>query len=157
MSEIVIRKDGKWYFNNAEMFRRNIVNLLAVNIQKKEDGTYMIAMGNETADIEVEDVPFYATGIQETEDGTVKLVFHDLQELELKEETRVYFKGDVPYISFRWPADTRLSRGIYWKLSEYFDFRGDEVYIVPPGSSPLSPEEQTTQNESIPTQLKQEH
>ncbi|NLU48475.1 MAG: DUF1285 domain-containing protein [Syntrophomonadaceae bacterium] len=113
------------------MFRRNIVHLLAVNIDRKEDGTYRIVLGNETTDIDVEDVPFYATGIQETEDGTIKLVFHDLQEYEIKEETRVYFKGDVPYISYRWPADTRLSRGIYWKLSDYFDFRGDEVYIVP--------------------------
>ncbi|NLP23671.1 MAG: DUF1285 domain-containing protein [Syntrophomonadaceae bacterium] len=116
------------------MFRRNIVNLLAVNIDKQEDGNYIIAMGNEVSGIDVEDVPFYATGIQETEKGGLKLIFHDLQEYELTEELRLYFKGDVPYISYRWPADTRLSRGIYWKLSDYFSFRGDEVYIVPPGS-----------------------
>jgi hypothetical protein len=133
VNEIVIRKDGKWYFNDAEMFRRNIVNVLAVNINKKEDGSYYIALGNETEDIDVEDVPFFATGLQETEAGTIKLVFHDLQEFELTREQRLYFKGDVPYITYRWPGDTRLSRGIYWKLSDYFDFRGDEVYIVPPG------------------------
>ncbi len=69
MNEIVIRRDGKWYYNNAEMFRRNIVNLLAVNIDKQEDGNYIIAMGNEVSGIDVEDVPFYATGIQETEKG----------------------------------------------------------------------------------------
>lgn len=132
MKEIVIRKDGKWYYNNAEMFRRNIVNILAVNLDKREDGGYVIAMGDEVAEIDVEDVPFYATGIQETEDGSIKLVFHDLQEYELNQEIRLYFKGDVPYISYRWPADTRLSRGIYWKLSDYFDFRGEEIYIVPP-------------------------
>lgn len=114
------------------MFRRNIVNILAVNLDKREDGGYVIAMGDEVAEIDVEDVPFYATGIQETEDGSIKLVFHDLQEYELNQEIRLYFKGDVPYISYRWPADTRLSRGIYWKLSDYFDFRGEEIYIVPP-------------------------
>ena len=134
MNEIVIRRDGKWYYNNAEMFRRNIVNLLAVNIDKQEDGNYIIAMVNEVSGIDVEDVPFYESGIQETEKGGLKLIFHDLQEYELTEELRLYFKGDVPYISYRWPADTRLSRGIYWKLSDYFSFRGDEVYIVPPGS-----------------------
>lgn len=133
VNEIVIRKDGKWYYNSAEMFRRNIVNLLAVNIDKKDDGSYFIAMGGETADIDVEDVPFYAIGIQETEAGTFKLVFHDLQEYELNREQRLYFKGDVPYITYRWLGDTRLSRGIYWKLSDYFDFRENEVYIVPPG------------------------
>ncbi len=134
MNEIVIRKDGKWYYNNAEMFRRNIVNLLSVNIDKQEDGNYIIAMGDEVSEIDVEDVPFYATGIQESEGGIFTLIFHDLQEYELNQELRLYFKGDVPYISYRWPADTRLSRGIYWKLSDYFNFRGDEVYIVPPGT-----------------------
>jgi formate dehydrogenase subunit beta len=52
LNEIVIRRDGKWYYNNAEMFRRNIVNLLAVNIDKQEDGNYIIAMGNEVSGFE---------------------------------------------------------------------------------------------------------
>lgn len=46
---------------------------------------------------------------------------------------KLTLKGDVPYIDFRWDADTRLSRGVYWKLSEYFEFKGEEIYIVPPG------------------------
>lgn len=133
MNDIVIRKDGKWYYHQAEMFRRNIVHILATHLQRKEDGSYIIRMGEESSPIDIEDVPFYATGIQETEAGTLKLVFHDLQEYDLDQELRVYFKGEVPYISYRWTADTRLSRGIYWKLSNYFDCRGEDVYIVPPG------------------------
>lgn len=132
MNDIVIRKDGKWYYRNAEMFRRNIVNILAVHMQKESDNSYVIRMGDETSPIDVEDVPFYATGIQENEAGEIKLCFHDLQEYPLDKELQLYFKGDTPYISFRWEGDTRLSRGVYWKLSDYFDFRGDEVYIVPP-------------------------
>lgn len=132
LQEIIIRKDGKWYFGTAEMFRRNILNILAVNIQKSEDGSYCIVLGDDMNPITVEDVPFFANGYAEEEDGRVKLVFHDLQEMVLDREQKLHFKGDVPYISFRWPADTRLSRGVYWKLSEYFDTRGDEVYIVPP-------------------------
>lgn len=130
--EICIKKNGKWYFGPAEMFRRNILNILASNIQREEDGSYCIRLGNDYNPIEVEDVPFYATGIVQ-EDGHIKLVFHDLQEMVLDEEKRLTLKGDVPYIDFRWEADTRLSRGVYWKLSEYFEFRGDDIYIVPPG------------------------
>ena len=132
LTEITIRKDGKWYFGQAEMFRRNILNILARNIERQDDGNYCIKMGEEVNPITVEDVPFLATGYWEEEDGKVKLVFHDLQEMALDNEFKLYLKGDVPYISFRWEADTRLSRGVYWKLSEFFDFRGDEVYIIPP-------------------------
>ncbi len=128
--DITIKKNGKWYFGQAEMFRRNILNILARNLEREEDGSYYIRMGNEVNPIIVEDVPFLASGYQEEETG-IKLVFHDLQELPLDQELRLYLKGDVPYISFRWEADTRLSRGVYWKLSEFFDFRGDEIYIVP--------------------------
>ncbi len=132
--EISIKKNGKWYFGPAEMFRRNIVNVLASNIQREEDGSFCIRLGNDYNPLTVEDVPFYAAGILE-EEGTIKLVFYDLQEMPLDNEKKLTFKGDVPYIDFRWEADTRLSRGVYWKLSDYFDFRGDEIFIVPPGAN----------------------
>lgn len=130
--EIRIKNNGKWYFGPAEMFRRNIVNILASNLHKEDDGSYIIKLGQDTNPVVVEDVPFYASGIVE-EDGRVKLVFHDLQEMPLDSEKKLTLKEDVPYIDFRWNADTRLSRGVYWKLSEYFEFRGEEIYIVPPG------------------------
>ena len=129
--EIKITRDGKWYFGDAEMFRRNILHILAKNINRDETGAYYIEMGEELNPLMVEDVPFLATGIIEEDGRPIKLVFHDLQEMELEHELKLYLRGDVPYISFRWPADTRLSRGVYWKLSDYFDFRGEEIYIVP--------------------------
>lgn len=131
LTEIRIKKNGKWYFGGAEMFRRNIFNVLAAHIVKEDDGSYFIKLGDDINPLVVEDVPFYATGIVE-ENGGLKLVFHDLQEMVLDQELKLYFKDEVPYISFKWAGDTRLSRGVYWKLSDYFDFRGDEVYIVPP-------------------------
>lgn len=131
--EIRIKKNGKWYFGPAEMFRRNIVNVLASNLHREDDGAYLIKLGNDVNPVVVEDVPFYATGYVEGENGGIKLVFHDLQEMPLQTEKKLTLKGDVPYISYRWPADTRLSRGVYWKLSDLFEFRGDDIYIVPPG------------------------
>jgi hypothetical protein len=107
---------------------------LARNIERLEEGGYCIRLGQEESRITVEDVPFLATGYLEEDDGRIKLVFHDLQEMPLDHEIKLYLKGDIPYISFRWEADTRLSRGVYWKLSEFFDFRGEEIYIVLPQS-----------------------
>lgn len=133
LTEIVIKKDGKWYFGKAEMFRRNILNILAKHIEKNDDGGYGIQLGQDFNPLTVEDVPFYATGYSE-ENGQVKLTFHDLQEMTLTGEMELTLKGDVPYISFRWEADTRLSRGVYWKLSQFFLFRDEKVYIDPPVS-----------------------
>lgn len=132
--EISIRRDGKWYFGEAEMLRRNILNILAANIQKTTDGSYCIQMGKDYSPLTVEDVPFYATGIVEEENGQIKLVFYDLQEYLLVNKIRLYLKADVPYISFKWEADTRLSRGVYWKLSDYFVFEGEDIFIVPPAA-----------------------
>jgi len=131
VQDITIKKNGKWYFGQAEMFRRQILNVLARNINRNPDGSYYIQMEDDCNPLIVEDVPYLATGIIEKE-LPWKLCLHDLQEMVLDHELKLYFKGDVPYISFHWEADTRLSRGVYWKLSEYFEFRGDEVYIVPP-------------------------
>lgn len=131
LKDITIRADGKWYYGDAEMFRRNILNILATHIEREEDGSYCIKLGDDINPITVEDVPFLAIGYQETDEG-IKLRFHDLQEILLDHELKLTLKGDVPYISYRWEADTRLSRGIYWKLSDYFDFRDNEVFIVPP-------------------------
>ena len=131
VQDITIKENGKWYFGEAEMFRRQIVNVLAKNLNRKPDGSYIVQMQEDENPVIVEDVPYLATGIMENE-IPLKLVFHDLQEMVLDHELKLYFKGDVPYISFKWEGDTRISRGVYWKLSEYFDFRGEEVYIVPP-------------------------
>lgn len=133
LTEIIISKSGKWYFGEAEMFRRNILNILAAHIERSDDGSFCIKLGDDINPITVEDVPFLATGYVQEDSGVIRLVFHDLQEMMLEREQKIHFKGDVPYISFRWEADTRLSRGVYWKLSDFFDFRGEEVYIVPPG------------------------
>jgi hypothetical protein len=129
--DITIKKNGKWYFGQAEMFRRPILNVLARNINRNPDGSYYIQMEDDCNPLIVEDVPYLATGIMENE-LPWKLSLHDLQEIVLDHDFKLFLKGDVPYITFKWEADTRLSRGVYWKLSEYFEFRGDEVYIVPP-------------------------
>lgn len=132
INEIRIRKDGKWYADRTvEMFRRNILNILARNIERTDNGDYFIRMGEEEFPLVVEDVPFFANGIMEKE-RQLTLRFYDLQEMPIIQPIKLILKDDIPYISYRWPGDTKLSRGVYYKLSDYFQFEGDDVYIVPP-------------------------
>lgn len=132
-TSITIDKDGIWYYEQAEMFRKDIVHILAVNIHRTEFGDYYIQMGKERRALHVEDAPFYAAGYEEQTDGSIKLIFHDLQEYVLGKKTKLHFKDGVPYISYKWENDTKLSRSVYWKLSDFFDVRGDDVFIVIPG------------------------
>lgn len=132
IQEITIKANGKWYFGEAEMFRRNILNILASNIERDDEEQYFIKIGEDTNPITVEDVPFLATGIKENADQTITLVFHDLQEMPLNQRMRLTLKKDVPYIDYKWEVDTRLSRGVYWKLSDWFEFEDDKIYINPP-------------------------
>lgn len=132
IQEITIKANGKWYFGEAEMFRRNILNILASNINRNDEGHFFIKIGEDTNPITVEDVPFLATGIIENQDGTITLIFYDLQEMPLDRRVKLTLKEDVPYIDFKWEADTRLSRGVYWKLSDWFEFAGEEIFINPP-------------------------
>lgn len=131
VTEIRIGRNGKWYANGNEMFRLPIVNLFARHLERDENGGYYIHLREETFPVVVEDAPFYAIGIDESQED-LTLVFHDRQEMKITEPMKIHFAGDVPYITFRWEGDTRLSRGVYWKLSEYFEQRGDDIYIVPP-------------------------
>lgn len=133
IQDITIKNDGKWYFGQAEMFRRQILKILATNMHRREDGSYYIKMGQEENPVIVEDVPYLASGIKDNEIPMV-LVFHDLQEMVLDQEMKLIFKGEIPYVTYRHAGDTRLSRGVYWKLSQYFDCRGEDVYIVPPSA-----------------------
>jgi len=129
---ITIKKDGKWYFGEAEMFRRDIVNHLAVNTFRHEDGSYYIRIGEEVNPLIVEDVPFFAIVYEEQEDGKVKLIFHDMQEFIIESPVKITLNGDTPYISYKWENDTKLSRGVYWGLSKHFQIDNEEVCIVPP-------------------------
>ena len=95
---ISIHKNGKWYWGEVEMFRRNIIKILARNIVRENDGSYFIAMGQEKQALIVEDVPFYATGIHVNEEGRLVLTFHDLQEMVLDKTLQLFRKGNVPYI-----------------------------------------------------------
>lgn len=132
LKEIRIKKDGKWYANDAEMFRKPIVNLFAKHLERNVfTGEYFIELNQETFPVVVEDVPFTAVDAY-IEDGSIIFVFHDEQQMTIQEATEIMYKGDTPYITFKWLDDTKISRSAYWMVSDYLVERGDTVYLMPP-------------------------
>lgn len=131
VNEIRIKRDGKWYADHAEMFRKPFLNLFATHLERDENNGYYIHLGEETFPVMVEDVPFLVTSAA-TREGNVILLLHDHQHMELDEETPIRLIEEVPYITFRWDWDTRLNRSAFWMISEFLVEKDDGLYIVPP-------------------------
>ncbi|MGE5373267.1 MAG: DUF1285 domain-containing protein [Solirubrobacterales bacterium] len=133
VQEIRIRKDGKWYADGAEMFRKPFLNLFGTHLHRDENGQYYIELNNETFYIVVEDVPFLAidAGVR---DGSIVFLLHDQQMLEVNEEVKLHMADDKPYLSFKWDHDTLINRSAFWMVSEFLEERDDGVYLVPPAS-----------------------
>ncbi|MGE5422009.1 MAG: DUF1285 domain-containing protein [Ignavibacteriales bacterium] len=131
LQEIRIKRDGKWYADNAEMFRMQIVNLFARNLVKDVVGRFYIELNQETFPVIVEDVPFTAVDAH-IDDGAIVFTFHDEQIMIVSEETKLYFKDDTPYVTYRWIDDTRIGRSAYWMVSEYLVERDGSIYLRPP-------------------------
>lgn len=131
LREIRIKRNGKWYANDAEMFRRQILNILATHLVKNDEGQFYIHLDQDTFPVVVEDVPFLVVGAY-LKNGSIALVFHDLQEMVVDRKIPVYFREDTPYITFKWEKDTRLDRSAFWMISDYLVESGNQVFLVPP-------------------------
>lgn len=131
ITEIRIKRDGKWYANDAEMFRIPIVNLFARHLERDENGQFYIHLNDEIFPVVVEDTPFTATKAR-VENGCIVFTFHDGQEMVIDEEIPLVYKGDTPYLTFKWENDTRINRSAYWMIADYLVERGDQVFLVPP-------------------------
>ncbi|MGE5396147.1 MAG: DUF1285 domain-containing protein [Chitinophagales bacterium] len=131
LKEIRIKRDGKWYANDAEMFRKPILNLFANHLQRDEEGNYRIELNNETFPVIVDDVPFKAE-IAAIKDSSIVFICHDQQEILINRTIPIFFKGETPYISYRWENDTRLGRSAFWMVSNHLVEKEGQVFLVPP-------------------------
>lgn len=132
VQEIRIKNDGKWYADDRIMFRKPIVKLFATNLQRANEDQFFICLNEETFPVVVEDVPFLVTDAY-VDEGAIVFILYDEQELRIEKETPVVFKGEVPYMSFRWKNDTRLSRSAFWMVSNFLTEMNDQVFLFPPG------------------------
>jgi len=135
---IRIDKEGVWYYNGEEMFRKDIVNLLYEHLSRDEEGNYVIVMGEERCVIEVEDVPYVIRAVYKfSENGEekeyVKLVMNDLSVEDLDPSTVWIGHDNIPYCTVKEGRFTaRFSRAGYYQLAEYIEYDDNKnaFYIV---------------------------
>ena len=133
---IWVDKDGVWYYNGAEMFRKEIVNLFYENLRRDDNGRYIIDMANDRCYIEVEDAPFVVKTVYRRsnngESDRIELLLNNL-ELDLLDPNSLRIgDGNVLYCSVKDGAfEARFSRASYYQIAEFaeYDHEMDSYYI----------------------------
>lgn len=125
--DIVIKADGSWW-HEGSVFRRDALVKLFAGILWLEDGNYYLKTPVEQLQIQVEEVPFFITGLEVTDPGTEhqQLVFtssygdvivaDNQHKLWVEEDTQS--GAPAPYLEVRYGMKGKLSRNVFYQLGE---------------------------------------
>ncbi len=130
-ANIRIAKDGTWFYEGAEMFRREIVHFFYQYLKKDSFGNYLIELPGNPGDrcyVEVEDTAFVVRtveGVQTLPGGGEGLVIRlsDDTEEVLDPGSLQAGADNVLYCSVREGLfQARFSRAGYYQLARYIDY-----------------------------------
>ena len=69
---IFVGKEGQWFHEGAEISHRPIFLWLIQNLEKDEEGRYLVHLNNQQCVLEVEDTPLVILGVDRTQSGPEK-------------------------------------------------------------------------------------
>ena len=125
--EIKIDKEGRWYYNGAHMFRKDIVKLFFENLKQDEEGRYLIEWKGERCYLSVEDTAYvvialYKTRNPRTNREQVEILLNDdsCEILDMK----TVFVGDENVLYCRVKNGrflARFSRKAYYQLADFIE------------------------------------
>ncbi|GJL80579.1 MAG: hypothetical protein DHS20C01_02130 [marine bacterium B5-7] len=124
--DLVIRADGKWYYQGTVFKRQRLVNLLA-KVLICEDDQYYLVSPSEKLRITVEDAPFIATDFEcSVTDDSQLIIFgtNVNQKVQLDDKHPLWMaippNGDteIPYIRVRDQLVARLTRSVFYRLTD---------------------------------------
>ncbi len=136
--DILIDKDGIWYFHGEEMKRQDIVKYLYRCLQKDGTGQYVIVTENDRCYATVEDVPFVINSVDSgfsDDDGKPCIL------ISLSDGSREELNFDIPF----WRGDdnvmyckvkkgeyaARFSRPAYYQFCGYMEHDSvRDIYMV---------------------------
>lgn len=125
--DLLIKKDGSWWHESQPIKRQALVALFASLIRYEPDLGYVLVSPVEKWKITVEDVPFIAELLEQT-DGNLRFATKYAGIVGLSKShpmTLRSFEGvTLPYILVRDDLYARVSRNVYYELaamSEEFD------------------------------------
>ncbi|MBE9546269.1 MAG: DUF1285 domain-containing protein [Proteobacteria bacterium] len=124
---IRIDKEGVWYYNGAEMFRKEILDIFYQNLKRDESGRYIIELENDRCYLDVEDTPFvvkavYRLGSKDDGSEAIHILLNDRTEEEIDPGTLWIEKDNVLYCSVKNNQFyARFSRAGYYQIVNYIE------------------------------------
>ncbi len=140
--DMVIKKDGTWFYMGTPIGRKRLVDLFATVLRKDEDGETYLVTPVERIKIEVEDAHFIVVEMNSNqENGEQVLTFRtnvgDVVEAGPENPLRFVTveenEGIKPYILVRGRLEGLLSRSVMYELISYgeeMDVDGKRVFAV---------------------------
>ena len=135
--DIRIDKNGTWYYEGAEMTRKDIVDHFYRHLKKDETGRYLIEIGKERCYPVVEDTPFVIKAIrraysEEKAKDIIYLIMPD-DSLEILDPSTLRIGDEnVLYCKiFETKYDARFSRSGYYQLAEFIEHDHEkDLYFI---------------------------
>jgi len=147
-SEIVIDKEGVWYFRGTEMKRKDIVLHFYNHLRKDQNGNYRIEIENDSCSVTLEDAPYVIKRVDvSTSRGDDRLYFELLLNDDSKEalDISTLFRRGGSYVLYcrvkMGQHEARFSRPAYYQFCEHIEYDAEnEHYYVRTNShsSPLN-------------------
>lgn len=134
-STIRFGRDGRWYADGVPIENRRIADLFARHLERSEDGSYRLRMGDERVRIEVEDTPYVVIEVSEGAEGfAIRLNDQSTERLDLR--SLQIGDGEVLYCAVKGGRErARFLRPAYYQLARHFVEASPGTYVIRVGES----------------------
>jgi hypothetical protein len=139
--EIKIDKEGVWYYNGAEMFRKDILAVFFQNLFRDESGQYYIQLGKDLCYLKVEDTPIVVKSVDEIADPegssegpeskTIGIFLSDSTLEKIDPESLRVGEGNVLYCDLQRGFPARFTRAAYYQIAAKIEFDEKKGYVIP--------------------------
>ena len=126
-SDIRIDPEGRWFYRDMEMTRRNVVQLFYKHLMQDPSGEYFIKIGPQLCPVKVEDAPYVVWSIRYAEKNG-KLEYLDLllsdDSTEMLDPATLWIDDrNIPYCRIRNGRFTaRFSKTSYYRIAEHISY-----------------------------------
>ncbi|TDT41393.1 hypothetical protein DES49_1476 [Halospina denitrificans] len=130
--DLVIARDGRWFYQGREMERQRLKKLFASIMRREADGEYYLLTPAEKYRIRVEDAPFIAHSLEVEGEGDARILWFttnmddvfalgEAHPLVVRRNTET--GEDVPYLLVKRNLEARVERNAFYHLTEIAELK----------------------------------
>ncbi len=126
---IRIDKDGRWYYEGAEIVNPMVIKTFCKALAKDGQGRYCIVIDPEVCYVEVEDTPFVVTCIRGEKETGLYLHLSNFDTVPLDPQRLFIGEGNVLYYTMPGGMKVRFTRQAYYSLANMMEEKDGSIVI----------------------------